>query len=616
MEFSLPEQILAAAFMLVTIGYFIFAMYIRLKTALSAQHDGEHEGAGGAAVRFVKEVIFQTKVIRDRPISGLLHAFVFWGFISYIPATIHHFLLPFTGGHGYLHGGLAEAYKLFLAAMSVLVAVSIAGLAFRRFVLKPWYFPKKLSGTSAIVSLFIFVLMITYLFEPYLAGMGALWKANWWIHGSCVLLFLVVIPHSKHLHLVFGPIDLLMKRKKFGQIPPFVIDLENFDEDMAFGIGTPADASREIRFDAFSCVECGRCSEMCPAHRIEKALDPRSLIHNLEKPLLTGNTDSLFEEAVSSEAVWQCVTCGACEHFCPVGVEHLPLVLQYRRNLTLEQTIIPEGMVNTFKALQTKGNVWLVDRELRAEKIEEMGLPLYEEGKMLIWSSCFFLTAEFVPHVKRFSDLLAGAGIDAGFSPEEICCGDPARKCGSEDLFQEIAAQNLEWMKNNGVKTIVSQCPHCLHTISDGYSRLDEDFNVEVIHYSELLARLLSEGKLETAAPSAGAVTVHDPCYSSRWQVGDVRAVRRLVAGNGVTPVEMKMSLERSYCCGSGGGAHHFFEDEDRIRIDDERIGQVHETGAKAVYTSCPFCFNMISEGLKRDETDIEVKDITQLLKT
>jgi Fe-S oxidoreductase len=613
MEFYIIEQALIVCFVLATLGYFAYALYVRLRVALEAQPDGKHQGAGEAIGRFVKEVVLQTKVIRDRPVAGLLHALVFWGFVAYIPVTIHHFLVPFTGG--YLFGPIAEGYKLLVAVMSVLVAVSIAGLAFRRFVLRPWYFEKKISWTSALVAAFIFILMVTYLLDPYLTGQPLLAKAVWWVHASCILLFLMVIPNSKHFHLVISPFDLMMKRGRFGQIPPFVIDMENFDENMAFGVGTPQQASREVRLDALSCVECGRCSENCPAHRLEKALDPRALIHNLEKPLLAGSTETVFEETVKSEAVWQCVTCGACEIFCPVGVEHLPLILQYRRNLTLEQTIIPEGMVNTFKSLQTKGNVWLLDRELRAEKIEELGLPKYEAGKALLWSSCFFLTAEFAPLVKRFADLLAKAGIEAGVAPEETCCGDPARKCGGEDLFQELAAQNMEWMKAQEVKTIVGQCPHCLHAISDGYTQLDPEFRVEVMHHSELLARLQAEGKLKSLAHTDGAVTVHDPCYSSRWGIGDIRAVRGLVKSSGVAPTEPAMSRGRSYCCGSGGGAHHFFEDEDRVRIDDERVRQLLATRAKTVVTSCPFCFNMITEGLKREESaGVAVKDITQLL--
>ncbi len=614
MEFGLIEQILIPVFIVLTLGCFAWAVLKRVKMALAGAPDGEKEGAGKAIARFVSEVIFQSKVIRDRPVAGTLHALVFWGFLFYIPVTIHHFLLPFTGG--YLYGPVGEGYRAFMTVVSVLVAVSISGLAFRRFVMRPGYFEKKLSGTSAIVSAFIFLLMVTFLLEPYAAGDALAAKANWWVHAACILLFLVVIPQSKHLHLVVGPFDLLMKRKRFGQVPAFVIDLENFDEEMAFGLGKPADASREVRFDALSCVECGRCTEMCPANRIEKKLDPRSLIHNLEGPLLAGSEEMVFEKLIDAEAVWQCVTCGACEHFCPLGIEHLPLILQYRRNLTLEQTEIPATMQSTFRSLQTKGNVWTVDREQRGEQIEAMGLPVYEAGKVLIWSSCFFLTQEFASVVKRFAELLDAAGMEAGFSPKEICCGDPARKCGGEDLFQEIAMENIAWMKEQGVKTIASQCPHCLHTISTAYAQVDPEFEVEVVHHSELLGRLLREGKLASAAAGNGPATIHDPCYASRWKIGDVEAVRGLARGAGVSPIEMELSRERSYCCGSGGGAHHFFEDDDGKRIDDERIRQILETGAGTVYTSCPFCFNMIGEGLKKDEAaeKVRVEDITALL--
>ena len=613
MEFSFIEQVLIALYILVTVGYFSWAMFIRLRMAFSAGPDGEKEGAGKALVRFVKEVIFQSKVIRDRPVSGILHAFVFWGFILYIPATIHHFLKPFTGG--YLHGDIGAFYRTIMVVVSFLVAFSILALAFRRFILRPKFLGEKLSGASAVVAAFIFILMVTYIIEPFLADDALVSKANWFVHASCVLLFLVVIPHSKHLHLVIGPIDLLMMRKKFGQIPPFVIDIENFDEDMSFGIGAPTDAGREIRLDSLSCVECGRCTEWCPANRLDKALDPRSLIHNLEKPLLKGSTEPLFEDTIQAEAVWQCVTCGACEHFCPLGVQHLPLIMQYRRNLTLEQTVIPETMVGTFRALQTKGNVWLTDRERRAELIEEFELPAYEYGKILFWSSCFFLTPEFGPTVKRIVNLLNQAGIEAAISPDEICCGDPARKCGSEDLFQELAMQNIEWMKAGEVKAVVSDCPHCLQTLAEAYPQLDPEFKVEVIHHSEVLARLVRSGDLKISPYLDGKLTIHDPCYSSRWGFGSVQDVRSIAEGCEVGVVEMPLSGRKSYCCGSGGGAHHFFEDADQIRIDNERVRQIRETGANTVITSCPFCHNMISEGLKQEEANpIKVLDISDLV--
>ena len=612
MEFGLIEQIFIALYMLAAIGYFAWALTTRLKMAFAAAADGEKNSAGEALGRFVSEVILQTKVIADRPLPGLMHALVFWGFICYIPVTINHFARPFIGE--IFGGGIWEGYLAFMVVVSILVAVSICGLAFRRFVLRPKYFDKKISVTSGIVALFIFTLMVTFIAEPYLDGIAA--KANWFAHASAILLFLVIIPHSKHFHLVIGPADLVLKRKRFGQIPPFVIDMENFDENMAFGMGKPADASREVRLDSLSCVECGRCTEQCPANGIDKKLDPRSLIHNLEKPLLAGSEEPVFEGLIDPEAVWQCVTCGACENICPLGIEHLPLILQYRRNLTLEQGNIPATMQSTFRSLQTKGNVWTVDREQRAESIEEMGLPAYEPGKVLIWSSCFFLTAEYAPVVKRFAELLRAAGVDAGISPLETCCGDPARKCGGEDLFQEIAMENIAWMKEQGVRTVASQCPHCLHTISTAYRQIDPEFDVEVIHHSALLARLLAEGKLSAAVHSDGPVTIHDPCYASRWKVGDIYAVRRMAKAAGIAPVEMAKSFEKSYCCGSGGGAHHFFEDDDGIRIDDERIRQAVATGAGTIYTSCPFCFNMIAEGLKKDEAHagIAVKDITELL--
>jgi Fe-S oxidoreductase len=609
MEFSLIEQILFILVIVASVGYFSFEIYRRIRIVNAAEPDSEHESMGRRVNRFISEVLFQSKVIKDRPFFGFMHAFVFWGFIAYVIITINHFLKPF--GLDYLHGGFGSGYRIAVVIFSIMVLIGIIALAIRRYFFTPDYFEKK-SVLSAVVAGLIIILMVTFLAEYVFLEDSLLAKANWWVHSAAILTFLVVIPNSKHLHLVIGPFDLVYKRETFGYLP--ALNIEELDEDSVLGVGSAAHLSREMRMDAFSCVECGRCTEMCPANQSDKVLDPRAIIHNFEQPLLDGNTDDAFDtEIVNSEAVWQCVTCGACEEFCPLGIEHLPLIQQLRRNLTLEQGDVPGQMQNTLKALQIKQNVWNAEITDRERYIDELEMPVHEKGQMLIWSSCFLFTDTYRPIFKNFVDLLKKAGVEAGISPREVCCGDPARKTGGEDTFQELAMENIEWMKEAEVKTVISHCPHCLQTIHDGYKQVDPEFDVEVIHYTELLTRLVREGKLDYKKGSE-KVTIHDPCYVSRWEIGDMEGLRVISNGASEKLEEMEWSRRNSFCCGSGGGAHHFFEDEDQKRIDTTRVNQIVGTGADACVVACPFCHNMVSEGLKMEDSQMKVTDISDML--
>src|SRR6266404_4820991 len=277
--------------------------------------------------KFVWEVLLQGKVILERPLPGIAHAFVFWGFCAFTLVTIAHLaaglglnLLP-------TEYAAVRGYRYFVAMFAVAVAVSIAGLAFRRLVLRPVWLGPKVSMESGFIALLIFTLMVTYMFTFVVTERSAAGRANWWAHTLTLLIFLPLIPHTKHLHLILSPVTIFLKRDGFSRIPPLA-------DDEDFGLDTGRDITQIVALQAYSCVECGRCTEHCPAYNTGKILDPREMALGVRRYLNEfgpASEQPLFGRHISQEAAFQCTTCGACEFQCPVGVEHVPLIVGLRR---------------------------------------------------------------------------------------------------------------------------------------------------------------------------------------------------------------------------------------------------------------------------------------------
>ena len=546
---------------------------------------------------FFWEVICQAKVIQQRPLPGLLHAFVFWGFCAFGIVTLNHFAIgvgwPLFSVHGNPIGWLA-------AAFAVVTAISIAGLAFRRLVLRPKWLGE-VSWESGFIALLIFVLMVTYLVDFQLAPAAPLFNVIWWTHTLALLIFLPLIPHTKHLHLVLSPATIFLSRGTFSAIPPLA-----GDED--FGLVTGKDVTKLTVLQSFSCVECGRCTEHCPAANTGKLLDPKQIILGMRDYLNefgVASEQPLLGLHISTEAAFQCTTCGACEYQCPVGIEHLPIIIGLRRGAVNTGTWEDEHGTKLFLNLERYGNPMGFPALQRDRFVKSAALPIYDGSQeYLLWLGCM---GSYDPAgreiVTSLVQVLRHHNITFGVLKKERCSGDSARRLGNDLVFQTLANQNIEAIQAVDAKKMLSICPHCVRTLGQDYQEFGVHFEVE--HHSTLLAKFASAG------PPDQTVVYHDPCYLGRYQ--DIYDEPRAVAASAGALVEAPRNRERGFCCGAGGGLA-FLGEEMGSRVNHARVQELVDTGADIVAAACPFCNTMFRDGLAAvSERPPQLLDIAQI---
>ena len=537
--------------------------------------------------KFAWEVLLQAKVIRQRPWPGVAHAFVFWGFCAFALVTVDHISGAF--GWAFLSpNGFGRFYRGVAAAFAVAVAASIAGLAARRFLVRP----KWLGGVSfesGLIAFLIFALMATYLAEFTLVQGSAPARANWWLHTLALAIFLPVIPRTKHLHLVLSPLTVFLGRPGFSRIPP----LEG-DED--FGLIAGQDVTRITSLQVYTCVECGRCTEHCPANLTGKILDPKQIVLGSRRYLEEcGPRDSqpLLGKRISMEAAFQCTTCGACEYQCPVGIEHLPVIIGLRRGVVNTGQWDDAHGARLFLNLERTGNAMGFPRSERDQFIQRHALPLFDGGQeYCLWLGCM---GSYDPRgreiVLALAEVLRVLGIGFGVLRKEKCNGEPARRLGNDLLFGALAQDNLEEIRRGGVRKMLSVCPHCVRTMKEDWKEFGADLEIE--HHSELLARFAA--RLPQPGRQRPRVVFHDACYLGRYR-GIFHQPRAVVSRLGM-PVDPPRARERGFCCGAGGG-RFFLGEETGKRVSAARAEELLATGAEAVGTACPFCHSMLRDAL------------------
>jgi Fe-S oxidoreductase len=610
-HFSLLEKLLFAGLAVASAYSFWRRFGLVLGKILQSKKDPSFHffPIGKRVWDFVWEVLFQAKVIRERPLPGLAHAFVFWAFCAFALVTLNHCAVVLGLGFLSPEGQIGRLYFYFAAVFALACAVSILCLFVRRFLIRPKWLGGNLSYQSGVIALLIFVLMATYLASFFVADASPSARTLWWIHTLALLTFLPLIPHTKHLHLVLSPATVFLSRGGFSRIPPLA-----GDED--FGLVAGTDLTRLVSLQAYSCVECGRCTEHCPAANTGKLLNPKEIVLGLRgylNDLGPASAEPLLGKYNAQEAVFQCTTCGACEFQCPVGIEHLPILVGLRRGAVNTGSWADGQGTKLFLNLERGSNALGLSPAERDKFIEKAGLPLFDgTQEYCLWLGCM---GGYDPKgreiVAAFARVMNYLGTSYGVLRKEKCTGDPVRRLGNDLLFQQLAEANLEALAQNKVKKIVSICPHCVRTIQEDWKEYGTPPEIE--HHSEFLARYADKLPHQTSpGPShLEKIVFHDPCYLGRYR--NVYDQPRTVVALAGDLIEAPRNHERSFCCGAGGGLA-FLGEETGERVSHNRAAELVATGAQTIAAACPFCNTMFRDALAAtDEPAPKLLDIAQL---
>jgi Fe-S oxidoreductase len=591
-------------------------------------------------------------------VRGLGHALIFWGFLVITYGSADLLLRGILGWQ--LPGtetGL-YAWSLDLFAVAVLSSVLIA--LFRRAVLRPAHMHIAPEG-YVILGLIGFIMLTLLVFEsageastrdelgghllhvtPPIAGLiaplispaagHAIFPGAWWAHVGTILAFAAYLPWTKHLHIVTTlPNVGLRKQTPRGQLS-LIEDIENQE---AFGAATIRDFSWKQLLDSYTCTECGRCSDNCPALATGKPLDPQKIVLDIRDQLLRqgpkllgtkANGNTTTEAALSPahwieskpEELWACTTCAACVEACPVTIEHIDKIVDMRRTLTLMEGATPPEAQKAMTNIERAGNPWGNPRESRGEWAEGLEIPTLAEkpdAEYLYFVGCAGSYDRRNQRVARaLATILKAANVSfAILGAAETCNGDPARRLGNEYLYQLQAQQNIETLNAMTTKKVITSCPHCFNTIANEYPQLGG--NYEVTHALPLVQKLISEKRITLAGDAKDVVAYHDPCYLGRHNgiYDEPRAVLDAIPG-----VERKEIAphhrERGFCCGAGGG-RMWMEEKMGQRVNHRRIEQLvmADTGATKVASGCPYCLIMLEEGVGAKGLQEQVKPVDVL---
>ena len=681
MAYSELKPFVFAAFFLASMGLFARSVWRLARLArLGQDKPGLFENIPDRIGKVIYFAFFQRKVVDEA--FGWNHVVFFWGFLIITVGHIEFLLrgifptfsLAFLGRpvyHGILIGG---------DVMALVVLFALALALFRRIVVRPKHIHWDSWDGFLILGLIAGV-MVTYFLamgfglvgghpdvadhaaalpiSALVAGSqsgvdvslarGVYYEVFWWSHAVVLMVFLNVIPHSKHIHLL-GAIPNLFFYKK--DKPRASLDRMDFEGSEQFGVAQVLHFTWKALVDTYACTECGRCDMYCPARRTGKALEPQQLIHDIRGNLYE-NGDKVLkdrgplaflrapdefeaglplvaesEEArqkgkqTSPEVLWACTSCGACVDACPVLIDHVDAIMDLRRNLTMMEGSVSPELTTTFNNVERNYNPWGIGADKRADWAEALGLKLWkasqdaDQFEVLFWVGCagsFDNRAQKT--VTAFTEILEAAGISfAVLGDKERCTGDPLRRTGNEYAFEETANHNVQTLNDLGVKKIVTACPHCFNTLKNEYPAFGGTY--EVVHHTQMIDDLIASGRIELTEELTEKVTFHDPCFLGRWN-DEVAAPRRsLAAVRSLSLVEMKEHGKKSFCCGAGGGQMWKEEEPGRNRVNIERTRQALETGARTIAVGCPFCMTMIEDGVKSEEKEesVRVQDVAEIV--
>ncbi|HLF28541.1 MAG TPA: (Fe-S)-binding protein [Anaerolineae bacterium] len=610
-------------------------------------------------------IVFVTQypTFKRRLLVDLAHAGVAGAFVFYLLVNIGDGLQGFIPAFVFLgEGTLGNVYRLSADLISVAGLAGMATLLLRRALVghQVWWFhpettlhPKVKPGIrrdSLIVGAFILVHVGSRFlgnsfhlaatrpdaWQPFASAVSGLWSSLspdaiilmqhvffWGALGS-ILLFIPYFLYSKHVHLFMAPLNFLLKpqRKSIGQLDKIDFEDESLQQ---FGAARLEHLSQAQLFDAYACIMCNRCQDVCPANATGKVLSPSALEINkryqinAEGAALAAGQESkypLTEFAISAEAIWACTTCGACVEVCPVNDEPMRDILDIRRNLVLMENRFPNQLQQAFRGMERAGNPWGIAPDARLDWARGLDAPTIEqnpEPDLLWWVGCAPATdARAQKTARDFAKILNAAGVNfAVLGKLERCTGDSARRAGNEALFFELASANVEVLNEVKPKRIVTTCPHCLHTLGNEYPAFGGNYTV--IHHTQLIEELLLLGKLHVDPRKQAEVAFHDPCYLGRHN-GVYAAPRNALTQANVGVAELSRNRNNSFCCGAGGAQMWKEEEPGRERVSANRFREAAATGRKTLAVGCPFCMIMLTDAAKAEQSTMQVKDVAEIV--
>ncbi|MFO8011009.1 MAG: (Fe-S)-binding protein [Dehalococcoidia bacterium] len=655
----LPDTTIFAIVIACAILLFIWSAYRRFRLIALGRPENRFNSIGRRVWNMLYYAFFQRRVVKRA--YGLNHFVLFWCFIILMIANAEFLLnglFPDQIALSKLPDGVYHALAAVFDIVSILALAAVIIAIGRRLLFPPEYIDARSRDAFAILSL-VGLLMVAFFglhgaeiadgvesAEDYMpvssaisgifdgASSGSLenWaEAFWWVHAAVLLGFLNYLPYSKHMHILTSIPNCFFKRLEKINTQP----REEFVKGNEFGSGRVNQFPWKGLFDSYSCTECGRCSDACPATSTGKELNPRLVIHDIKVNLLKNGPSMIGgrdkrqssipligdngEGSVSEEVLWACTTCGACMEVCPVFIEHVPRVIDMRRYLVETHARFPEELLTLFDNMEQRSNPWGIAPTERIKWTADLEVRPFEAGQTeyLLYVGCAGALDSRARRVTAATArILDAAGVSWGIlGKEELCCGDSVRRLGNEFVFDQMARSNMELLNEKGVRKIITQCPHCFSTLKNDYRQYG--FDPEVIHHTEFIKGLIDSGKLKLkkSRNGLGNIVFHDSCYLGRYNE-IYQPPREAIAAAGHHLTEMPQNMENSFCCGGGGGRMWMEESPGLKNINVARTEEALREVPQTICVCCPYCLTMFEDGLKDKGVaeNVNVLDVSEIV--
>jgi len=653
-----PPNIIAYAIVFIAaMAFFSWSCYRRFYLVTLGIGENRFNEIGRRIGNMLVYAFGQRRVV-SRPF-GVNHFVLFWCFLILMLANtefLFNGLFPEYISLSYLPTGVHYALSFIFDVVSLLALLAVCIAIIRRLAFPPSYIEAHSRDAFIILGL-VGILMIAFFglqgseiaqetqgtarYMPVSSFLASTFMSNassqtldwsstffWWIHAIALLAFLNYLPYSKHMHIMTSIPNCFFKSLEKVTTQP----REEFKKGNTFGVGQLDQFTWKGLFDSYSCTECGRCSDVCPATSTGKLLNPRLVIHDIKTnllkngPLITNNEKrkSLpligddHEGSIAEEVIWACTTCSACMEVCPVFIEHVPRIVDLRRYLVETKAKFPEELLAFFENMEQRSNPWGIAPGDRAKWASEIDAKHFEasETEYLFYVGC---AGAFDARSRRVSvaiaTILNAAGVSWGIlGKDELCCGDSLRRLGNEFVFENMAQENVKMFTEKGIKKIITECPHCYSTLKNDYRQYG--IELEVIHHAELISNLLKDGKLKlNGAIDLSNVAFHDSCYLGRYNMIYEAPREVITLATGQAPTEMEHHHDNSFCCGAGGG-RMWMEESTGKRINVARTEEALKLNSATICVCCPYCMTMFEDGLKDKNADdrVQVLDLAEIV--